>query len=161
MNFTIRKMTNEDIKQIQSIAKKSWNATYEGIIPETIQNNFLLMAYSDEMMKHRLNHSFMYVAEVDSELAGFVNFTSIDEKGLSELSAIYLDPGCQNRGIGTALLDEGIHDIEGLKEIRLEVEKENKIGMQFYKAKGFEVVEEYDEDFDGHILKTVIMKLEI
>jgi len=161
MNFTIRKMTNEDIKQIQSIAKKSWNATYEGIIPETIQNNFLLMAYSDEMMKHRLNHSFMYVAETDSELAGFVNFTPVDEKGLSELSAIYLDPDLQNRGIGTALLNEGIHNIEGLKEIRLEVEKENKIGMSFYKAKGFDVVEEYDEDFDGHNLKTVIMKLDI
>ena len=161
MNFTIRKMTNEDIKQIQSIAKKSWNVTYEGIIPETIQNNFLLMAYSDEMMKHRLNHSFMYVAETDSELAGFVNFTPVDEKGLSELSAIYLDPDLQNRGIGTALLNEGIHNIEGLKEIRLEVEKENKIGMSFYKAKGFDVVEEYDEDFDGHNLKTVIMKLDI
>ncbi|WP_462420935.1 N-acetyltransferase family protein [Salinicoccus sp. Marseille-QA3877] len=161
MNFTIRKMTNEDIKQIQSIAKKSWNATYEGIIPETIQNNFLLMAYSDEMMKHRLNHSFMYVAETDSELAGFVNFTPVDEKGLSELSAIYLDPDLLNRGIGTALLNEGIHNIDGLKEIRLEVEKENKIGMSFYKAKGFDVVEEYDEDFDGHNLKTVIMKLDI
>ncbi len=161
MNFTIRKMTNEDIKQIQSIAKKSWNVTYEGIIPETIQNNFLLMAYSDEMMKHRLNHSFMYVAETDSELAGFVNFTPVDEKGLSELSAIYLDPDLQNRGIGTALLNEGIHNIDGLKEIRLEVEKENKIGMSFYKAKGFDVVEEYDEDFDGHKLKTVIMKLDI
>lgn len=161
MNFTIRKMTNEDIKQIQSIAKKSWNVTYEGIIPETIQNNFLLMAYSDEMMKHRLNHSFMYVAETDSELAGFVNFTPVDEKGLSELSAIYLDPDLQNRGIGTALLNEGIHNIDGLKEIRLEVEKENKIGMSFYKAKGFDVVEEYDEDFDGHNLKTVIMKLDI
>lgn len=161
MNFTIRKMRNEDIKQVQSIAKKSWNATYEGIIPETIQNNFLLMAYSDEMMKHRLNHSFIYVAETGSELAGFVNFTPVDEKGLSELSAIYLDPDCQNRGIGTALLNEGIHNIEGLKEIRLEVEKENKIGMSFYKAKGFDVVEEYDEDFDGHNLKTVIMKLDI
>lgn len=161
MNFTIRKMTNEDIKQVQSIAKKSWNATYEGIIPEKIQNNFLAMAYSDEMMQHRLNQSFMYVAKSDSDLVGFANFTSVDENGLSELSAIYLDPDCQNRGVGTALLHEGIHNIDGLKEIRLEVEKENKIGMEFYNAKGFEVVEEYDEDFDGHILKTVIMKLEI
>lgn len=161
MKFSIREMTNEDIKQIQSIAKKSWNTTYKGIIPEAIQNNFLAMAYSDEMMHQRLDHSFMYVADADSKLAGFANFTSVDENGLSELSAIYLDPDCQNKGIGTALLNKGIHNIEGLKEIRLEVEKENKIGMQFYKSKGFEVVEEYDEDFDGHLLKTVTMKLEI
>src|SRR5699024_11855484 len=92
MNITIRKMTNEDIKQVQSIAKISWNATYERIIPEKIQNNFLAMAYSDEMMQHRLNQSFMYVAETETELAGFANFTPVDENGLSELSAIYLDP---------------------------------------------------------------------
>lgn len=159
MNFSIREMAGKDIKQVQTIAKKSWNSTYEGIIPEEIQNNFLAMAYSDEMMEQRLNHSFMYVAETDSEIAGFANFTPADERGLSELSAIYLDPDCQNRGIGTALLNKGIGDIEELKEIRLEVEKENSIGMQFYKAKGFEVLEEYDDDFDGHILKTVRMAL--
>ena len=161
MNFTIREMNNEDIKPIQAIAQKIWNATYEGIIPEEIQNNFLAMAYSDEMMQQRLKHSFMYVAEMESEIYGFANFTPVDEKGLSELSAIYLDPDHQNKGMGTALLDKGIQNIEGLKEIRLEVEKENKIGMQFYKAKGFKVVKEYDEDFDGHILKTVIMNLEL
>ncbi|SDL01554.1 GNAT family N-acetyltransferase [Lacicoccus qingdaonensis] len=161
MNFTIREMNNEDIKPIQAIAQKSWNATYEGIIPEEIQNNFLAMAYSDEMMQQRLKHSFMYVAEMESEIYGFANFTPVDEKGLSELSAIYLNPDHQNKGMGTALLDKGIQNIEGLKEIRLEVEKENKIGMQFYKAKGFKVVKEYDEDFDGHILKTVIMNLEL
>ena len=33
MNFTIRKMQSEDIKQVQDVAKTSWNATYDGIIP--------------------------------------------------------------------------------------------------------------------------------
>ena len=29
--------------------------------------------------------------------------------------------------------------------------------MNFYKAKGFEIFEEFDDNFDGHILKTVRM----
>lgn len=32
MNITVRKMQYEDIKQVQSIAKITWNTTYKGII---------------------------------------------------------------------------------------------------------------------------------
>lgn len=71
-------MVKGDIEQVQAVAKESWHATYEGIIP---------------------------------------------------------------------------------REIHLEVEKENAIGTTFYKAKGFKIVDEYDDDFDGHILKTVRMEL--
>ena len=33
MEFKIRKMKKKDIRQVQQIAKTSWNHTYEGIIP--------------------------------------------------------------------------------------------------------------------------------
>lgn len=48
MNYKIREMLKEDIKQVQDVAKISWNATYEGIIPVEIQENFLNGAYSDD-----------------------------------------------------------------------------------------------------------------
>lgn len=35
----IRTMHVEDIPQVQDVAKKSWNATYEGIIPFEIKKN--------------------------------------------------------------------------------------------------------------------------
>jgi ribosomal protein S18 acetylase RimI-like enzyme len=161
MNFTIRKIQIEDIQQVQQVAKISWNSTYEGIIPFAIQESFLNSAYNDEMMKRRIEHSIIFVSEVDEEIVGFANFSPVNEGGEVELGAIYLYPQCQGKGIGTALLKEGIKNLEGVKEIFINVEKENKIGTTFYKAKGFDVVTEFDDNFDGHILKTVRMVLKL
>ncbi len=161
MNITIRKMYYDDIKQVQDVAKTTWNATYEGIIPLDVQNNFLKSAYNDEKMKQRLERAFLFVAEVDNRVVGFANFSPVREDGKVELGAIYLYPEYQGKGIGSALLQQGIKDLYGVKELYINVEKDNKIGKTFYEAKGFEIVKEFDEEFDGHILKTVRMVLGI
>lgn len=135
MDYTIRRMLIEDAKEVQDVAKKSWNATYEGIIPNNIQENFLKGAYNDEMMEWRLSNSLMLVAEADNMIAGFANFSSVNEKGQAELSAVYLLPEYQGEGIGSALLNTGIKKLENVREIHLDVEKDNTIGTAFYKAK--------------------------
>lgn len=161
MSFVIREMLKEDIKQVQDVAEKSWHSTYDGIIPRNIQENFLKAAYSDEMMENRLKGSFIFVAEMENKVVGFANFTRVNDEGKSELSAIYLYPDLQARGIGTALLQKGIEKLHNVKEIYIDVEKENKIGKTFYKAKGFKIIKEYEDNFDGHILKTVQMCLTV
>lgn len=161
MSVTIRNMNFTDINQVQKIAKVSWNATYEGIIPLEVQDNFLKSAYNDEQMKLRLERSVIYFAEIEGEVTGFANYSPVRDDGKVELAAIYLHPDFQGQGIGTALLQRAITELDGLKEIYINVEKDNTIGMDFYKAKGFEIVEEFDDDFDGHILKTVRMVLKV
>ncbi|MFJ8063702.1 GNAT family N-acetyltransferase [Psychrobacillus sp. NPDC096426] len=161
MSFIIRKMIKEDTGKVQDVAQKSWNATYEGIIPSEIQEQFLNSAYSDEMMEKRLNGSLLLVAEVKNSIVGFANFSPVKNEGEVELGAIYIYPEHQGGGIGTALLREGIKMLEDVREIYINVEKDNKIGKTFYEAKGFNTVEEFDDDFDGHILKTVRMVLEV
>ena len=39
------------------------------------------------------------------------------------------------------------------------VEKDNLKGLHFYYAKGFKITEEFEEQIDGHVLKTVRKKL--
>jgi hypothetical protein len=41
MTITIRKMRDADIQQVQRIARTTWNATYEGIIPLGRAKQFL------------------------------------------------------------------------------------------------------------------------
>lgn len=161
MECTIRTMQKEDIKQVQQVAKTSWRTTYEGIIPFEIQEAFLNSAYNEEVMQKRLEQSIIFVSEVEGKIVGFANFSPVKEKGETELGAIYLFSEYQGEGIGTALLKEGIKNLEGVKAVFINVEKENKIGTTFYKAKGFEVVSEFDDDFDGHLLKTVRMVLNV
>lgn len=161
MNFKIRNMTIDDINSVQDIAEKSWLATYAGIIPEDTQKKFLKAAYSDEMMHKRLNHSLFLVAETDSGVVGFANFSFANYQGETNLGAIYLYPGQQSRGIGTAMLQEGINQLDGVVSISVEVEKDNAIGVSFYKAKGFEIVDEYDDEIDGYIMRTNRMLLHL
>ncbi|OBW53430.1 GNAT family N-acetyltransferase [Solibacillus sp. FSL W7-1472] len=157
----IRKMHVEDIPQVQDVAKKSWNATYEGIIPFEIQEKFLKVAYNNDRMKQRLERSFLFVAEIDSIVVGFANFSPVNDEGKAELGAIYLYPEYQGKGIGSALLQKGINELEGVEEIYINVERDNEIGKSFYDAKGFQVLKEFDDDFEGHILKTVRMVLNV
>lgn len=161
MAYVIRKMKREDIKQVQYIAKITWNATYEGVIPSDVQENFLKSAYSDERMKQRLQYSTLFVAEVENNIVGFANFSSVREDGNVELWAIYVHPEHQGKGIGSALLQKGIQDIDGINKIYVNVEKDNQIGKTFYEAKGFEVVKEFVEEFNGHTLKTIQMVLKL
>lgn len=152
-------MKTEDTKQVQDVAKTTWNATYEGIIPLEVQENFLKSAYSDEMMKRRLERSHLFVALYNEKIVGFANFSPVNEEGKTELGAIYVDPEYQSKGIGSALLQKGITNFDNVKEIYINVEKDNKIGLTFYQAKGFQLVKEFDDEFDGHILKTIRMVL--
>jgi ribosomal protein S18 acetylase RimI-like enzyme len=161
MEFTIRKMQKNDIQQVQQVAKKSWNTTYKGIIPLAIQENFLSSAYNDDMMQKRLEVSYLYVSEVEGKIVGFVNFSSVKEDGETELGAIYLYPEYQGKGIGTALLQEGINNLKDVKKVFINVEKDNTIGTKFYEAKGFEVVSEFDDNLNGHITKMLRMVLEV
>ena len=108
-------------------------------------------------MKQRIERSIVYVAEVKGKVVGFANYSTVRDGGKVELAAIYLYPEFQGKGIGTALLQQAVKELKGLKEIYINVEKDNKIGMNFYEAKGFEIVKESDIEFDGHILKQVGM----
>lgn len=161
MTITIRKMKRNDMKQVQDIAKTTWHATYDGIIPRDIQDRFLDSAYSNTMMKRRLKQPYFFVSEVKGKVVGFAQFTAPDQEGITELVAIYLYPEYQGKGIGSAFLEEGIKRLENIKEIHLNVEKDNHIGRRFYEAKGFTVVSEYKEDFAGHMLNTMKMALKV
>lgn len=161
MNPVVRKARLKEINQIQGIAKMSWNATYDGIIPRPVQDNFLKNAYSDDMIKRRIDNFLFLVGEVDNQIIGFANFSPVNETGEAELGAIYLMPDAQGNGIGTALLKEGIAQLSGVKKIFINVEKQNEVGKRFYEAKGFQVFSEFDDNFDGHILRTIRMVLKV
>ncbi|KPH77466.1 GNAT family acetyltransferase [Oceanobacillus caeni] len=161
VDYTIRLMKKKDIPQVQRVAKVSWNSTYEGIIPHEIQNNFLKRAYSYKILKRRLKYSMMLVAEVHGKIVGFANYSYVSSEGSTQLGALYIYPEFQGYGIGTAFLKEGVKILDDIKEIQLNVEKNNLVGMRFYQAKGFEKISETEEDFNGHTIHTINMKLKI
>ncbi|MBP3039104.1 GNAT family N-acetyltransferase [Bacillaceae bacterium Marseille-Q3522] len=161
MDYTIRAMKEEDIEQVQTVAKISWHHTYDGIIPFAIQDKFLQSAYNSGMLKRRMEFSFLFVAEAEGKVVGFANYSSVKDNGEVELGAIYLLPDYQGQQIGTALLQAGIKNSPNVKKVFINVEKDNQTGKNFYHAKGFKIVASFEENFDGYMLQTIRMVLEV
>lgn len=153
-------MVKHDTEAVRHIAYTSWHHTYEGIIPRHIQDTFLERAYHPEIIEEKRTHAYLYVAELAGEIIGFANVSIINEAKEAELFAIYLLPTYQGYGAGTALLKHSIQE-QGLQTLFVEVEQANDVGMQFYKAKGFTHVKTYTEDFAGHSLQTVQLRLDV
>ncbi|WP_216827385.1 GNAT family N-acetyltransferase [Alkalihalobacterium elongatum] len=148
----IRKATSEDIIELQKIAKETWHHTYEGLIPRDVQDQFIASAYSHENLEMRIIKSLFLVASVDNNVIGFANF--FIKNTYANLGAIYIYPYAQGKGIGSNLLIRGIDELKNVPKIYVEVEAGNDVGETFYKAKGFQLVEEYDDEVYGHTLKT-------
>ncbi len=81
-------MQKNDIIFVQEIAKKSWHQTYEGIIPNEIQDRFIEAAYSSDRLLSRLENSLFLVAILEESIVGFVNFSKVVD-GEAELYSIY------------------------------------------------------------------------
>ncbi|WP_431027251.1 GNAT family N-acetyltransferase [Lysinibacillus sp. LZ02] len=160
MPIIIRTMQSTDVEAVEQVAINSWHATYEGIIPKQIQDNFLAMAYNKKMLQKRLEQTPFYVAEENGKIIGFANFSNVKDQGEVELAAIYLLPEAQCKGVGSKLLTFGIKQLLP-KAVYINVESDNQVGKQFYLARNFKIIDEFEEDFDGYLLQTTRMVLEV
>jgi GNAT superfamily N-acetyltransferase len=83
-------------------------------------------------------HEEIWVAEEEGRLLGFLAIRRSVNHGWETLEKLYVEPGEQNRGVGTALLDqakalrpEGLH---------LWVFQKNTAARRFYERHGFSLV---------------------
>jgi ribosomal protein S18 acetylase RimI-like enzyme len=94
-----------------------------------------------------------YLARVGSDVAGFVMlgfmpWTGSEEQGepwLGEVLAIAVDPGHQNRGVGTQLMKQAValtaemSEWRDVREIRLTCAEQNTRAIEFFGRFGFKV----------------------
>ena len=107
-----------------------------------------------------MNKQPFYVADENGSISDFANFSNVKDHGEVELASIYLLPGAQGKGVGSKLLMFGIEQLSP-RTIYINVESDNQMGKQFYLARNFKVIDEFEEDFDGHLLQTTRMVLEV
>ncbi len=150
----IRPMTTKDSVHVQQIARKTWSSTYEGIIPEAIQNDFIDKSYSTAMMQKRMEKTNVLIVECDNEPIGFANFTKEDDDGDSELTAMYILPSHQKIGHGAELFDAILSMLKNARQLFVYVDGQNLIGRSFYEKQGFKLVDIFDEYFEGHPVET-------
>ncbi|MGW8957395.1 GNAT family N-acetyltransferase [Paenibacillus sp. NPDC055715] len=107
-----------------------------------------------------LNTHF-HVANCENKIIGFINYNLLKGDNIVELTAFYVNPLFQRRGIGSSLFEKMIIDLKVGTEILCDVETDNHKGSSFYVKKGFVIEKQFIEPFMGFDLQTTRMKYKV
>ncbi len=148
IKVTIERAQPNDAEEIQNVFYKTWLATYpnsetgvtvddvhehykERLTPEGIEKSRKRIEEGLELVNQRF-----FVARVDKKIVGVCLANTHDDK--NQLTAIYVLPEFQGKGIGYKLWDEVLKFIDHTKDTTVEVVVHNNNAIEFYKRLGFE-----------------------
>lgn len=170
-NPTIRKVTIDDLEQLEQIARKTFLTTYASFNTEENMKDYMASNFSTEQLTTQLGDTgceFYFVMLNDSAIGYIkINFGSSqtdikDDKAL-EIERIYVKEEYQGKKIGKLLCDKAIAIAvqKRIEYLWLGVWEENPRAIRFYKKNGF-------VEFDRHIFKLgddqqtdIMMKLQV
>lgn len=166
MPVTIREATLADAEAISRIQVAMWQHAYRGQLPDELLDTLSVerrLTWRTQMLSEPAPRSHALVAVEGETVLGFCDVGASREEGAGssdgELYAIYVAPGTQGKGIGSALLDEGVRCLqaEGFTRARLWVLATNAPTIRFYERKGWAAdgvtkVEPWN-DFSLHVVR--------
>lgn len=154
--FDIKKVTLDDIDQLQKISKQTFYETFSGGNTEENMEIYLVEGFSIEKLTAELKDKNVefYFATLDNSVIGYlkVNFgeaqTELQDDKALEIERIYVSKEFHGKNVGQILYDKAIQ-IAKLKKtdyVWLGVWEENSRAINFYKKNGF-------IEFGKHIFK--------
>ena len=153
----IRDAGVDDVREIQNVARTTWDHTYRESIPEGVRKEFDSQAYSEDSLRYRMEANIFLVASHNGSVVGFADFRPLSETR-AELAAIYVLPQMQGQGIGASLLQAGIGRFPLSTSLVLRVEQD---AQRFYETHGFRHAGDHAEEFCGHVVHEAEMILRL
>jgi ribosomal protein S18 acetylase RimI-like enzyme len=170
-NIEIRKVTLDDIDQLQKISRQTFQETFSESNSEENMKSYLEEGLSIEKLTSELNdaNAEFYFVTVDNEVIGYLklNFgdsqTELKDNKALEIERIYVAKEFHGKSIGQLLYDKAIEIAKekNSEYVWLGVWEENPRAIHFYKKNGF-------VEFDKHIFKLgddeqtdIMMKLKL
>lgn len=169
--ITIRKVTLDDIGQLQKISRETFSETFSSSNTDENMKKYLAERFSNETLAREIGNesSEFYFALFENQVIGYLklNFGTSqtelkDEKAL-EIERIYVLKEFHGKKVGQILYENAIEVAKQKKSdyVWLGVWEENPRAISFYKKNGF-------VEFDKHIFKLgddeqtdVMMKLKL
>jgi len=146
VGIIIRPWLKTDLEDLRRITWQSWIATYSNFIPEIDLRTYFDIHYDRQAFSAVFADpsAHGYVAEVDDRMAGYARLLFNREENRLYLTALYLLPGFQGRGIGKRLIEvvEEHAAERHIEEVRVGVMVQNRRALGFYRKGGFQFVRE-------------------
>ena len=154
---TLRRATASDVDALAGVGERSWRATYPGIVPDAVLDEWIGSAPAGWRQafagKPSENPWRTWVAERDGVIIGYATTTAAKSDwlpppdGAGELTNLYLDPGAIGGGVGSALYDHAAADLRerGFNPFVVWAFRDNHRARRFYERKGLMIdVPEHD-----------------
>ena len=147
----VRAAKEKDAPRIAEIHVETWQHAYRGQVPDAFLDNLPSTLGErikkwQETLRKKQRGMRVFVAEMGEKIVGFCIVNpcrdeDMDKKTVGELGAIYIDARCMNRGVGSALLKEGLSFMktQGLEKATLWVLDTNEKARTWYESKGWNV----------------------
>jgi ribosomal protein S18 acetylase RimI-like enzyme len=162
----LRLLAKDELLLIQKIAQHTWPSTFAGILSIEQIDYMLNWMYDLQLLESQMDkgHGFL-VAEEDGAAIGFAGYELNHLAGsLSKLHKLYLLPSSQGKGVGKALLLEVVKRAReaGQKSLVLNVNKQNKKAIDFYRVLGFVTIRQEVNDIgSGYVMDDDVMELSL
>jgi ribosomal protein S18 acetylase RimI-like enzyme len=163
MTAAIRPAREDDIPGIARVHVDTWRSAYAGIVPDEALASLSYAERESRWRNYLINHpdtNYVYVAEDDGEIVGFVSGGPLrdDTSGYtSELYAIYVLEHTQGTGVGRRLVQALVRDLleREHESMLLWVFRDNPPARGFYEKLGGQYVSEKTFEFGGKELVEV------
>ena len=156
MKIAIRKITVNDINELQNIGKLTFAETFSSGNSEENMKEYLENGFSTEKLTAELTdpNAEFYFAELDGKTIGYlkINFgqsqTEIKDHNALEIERIYVLKEFHGKKVGQILYNKAIElaKEKGAKYVWLGVWEQNPRAIRFYEKNGFIA-------FDKHVFK--------
>jgi ribosomal protein S18 acetylase RimI-like enzyme len=140
----IRRAEIRDADGIARVCAAGWRDTYQGMKESERIEAVIAEYYEPERIRREIAAPEGWdgwIVAVEDETVVGAGGGGMTEPGVGEIFVLYLDPTRRGEGIGTLILDAITEQqrAQGAREQWVSVEPENRKGIPFYYARGFEV----------------------
>jgi len=163
--LSIKKAGIADIQLIRDLTMQVWPHTYTPIVgPEQVAYMIGLF-YSPAALKKQmeeLHHRFIICYD-DQEPVGFASYGAV-EPTIFKLHKLYVLPQLQGKGIGMFMINYIACELEneGIRALRLNVNRYNASSIAFYEKTGFKHFIEEDIDIgNGYFMNDHVFELQL
>jgi diamine N-acetyltransferase len=163
--LSIKNAATNDIPELRELCMQVWPHTYTPILGTEQVAYMIELFYSPDALKKQIEdyHHRFIICYDGSKAVGFASYSEFDPD-IFKLHKLYVLPELQNKGIGRFMINHIADELrsEGVRKLRLNVNRYNESAIAFYEKAGFKHHMEEDIDIgNGYFMNDHVLELDL